>query len=1040
MKDDSFQKEKKAHWQSYELRGTSKEGELQKQEFYTSPDPLISRIKKGDFDRKTFLKFMGASVVMTTVGCIPKPAEKIIPYVSLTFKNEKDEVEQYDFVKHGHSYHYASVCGGCSVGCGVVVKARDGRPLKLEGNENHPLSKGALCASGQASIFDLYDADRAKEPQQIVEGSPKASDWFVLDKDVKEKLQANKGKTVIVTKPLSSPSEKELINEFLKATGGGKHLEIAFGSSDDSLSLAQEKSYGKALIPNYHFDRAKVILSVDSDFLEDVPFHNAFSKRRDLTAGQKTVNTFIAAETHPTMTGSNADQRIPLKPGDQRKFVLTIAKALSDLGLSGISGTSGIDLEKTTAELGISKEVVQKTAKALLSAKGESLVIASGSQSETDDAVDLQIAVNMLNSALGNDGKTVDAGNPRKEGRADYQSNIVSLEKALKERTVGVLVLYGFNPVYEAPNGLEWKKLLHEAAQVVTVSDRVDETALASNWLAPLSHFLESWGDSEAVSGVLSIQQPTIRPIFSSRSFSDSLIAWAGGTLAGAKSYYDYLKSKYSKKTNWEDLLRTGVLVQGNPFSEKGARGFKGSIAPLKSSPTGLRLSLYTNTGIGNGERANNSQLQELPDPVSKVTWDNYVAISPQYSRSSGIKLNDVVTIKVGNESFDLPALVQPGLHPEAVGIALGYGRTSVGGIGNGVGKNANVLAALVNGRFVYSGLPISIVPTGKKYKLATTQDHHMMSPGLMMGLNWKERPLILSAKIQEYAKNPGAGIPEPEIPKILVDGKLQRAQGANAPADQPGSQFQYPGYKWGMAVDLTQCTGCGACVVACNIENNVPMVGRDEVRMGREMHWLRIDRYYIGDPEKPESLEIAHQPVMCQHCDNAPCETVCPVAATIHSSEGTNDMVYNRCVGTRYCSNNCPYKVRRFNWLEHWNEHNLLGEGTYTFRATPPRNLGLNPDVTVRSRGVMEKCNFCASRVAEKKIQAKNEGRTLKDGEVVSACQQTCSSDAIVFGNVNDPESKVAKLLKDPRSYKLLEYLNIGPAVSYLTRVRNEV
>ncbi len=1040
MKDDNFQKEKKAHWQSYELRGTSREGQLQKQEFYTSPDPLIAKIKKGDFDRKSFLKFMGASVVMTTVGCIPKPAEKIIPYVNLTFKNENDDVEQYDFVKHGHSYHYASVCGGCSVGCGVVVKARDGRPLKLEGNPSHPLSEGALCASGQASIFDLYDSDRAKEPQQIIDGVPKSSDWFVLDKDVKEKLQANKGKTVIVTKPLTSPSSAEMISEFLKSVGGGRHLEIAFGTSDDAVSIAQEKSYGKAVLPNYHFDKAKVILSIDSDFLTNVTYHSDFSKRRNLTEKSAVVNTFIAAETHPSMTGSNADQRVPLRPGDQRKFALVIAKALSDLGVGGSTGVASIDIDKAISELGISKDVVLRTAKALASAKGESLVIAGGSSSETADAIDLQIAVNMINSMLGNDGKTIDATNARRQGRSDYAANIATLSKSLKDRNVGVLIVYGVNFVYEAPNGDEWKKLLHEAANVITVSDRVDETTLASNWLAPVSHFLEAWGDSEAVAGITSIQQPTIRPLFSSRAFEDSLIAWAGGSLLGAKAYYDYLKSKYSKKTNWEDLLRKGVLVSGNPKSEKSARGFKGTIAPLSAAKSGLSLSLYTNVGVGNGERANNSQLQELPDPVSKVTWDNYVAISPQYSRSAGIKLNDVVTVTVGKVSFDLPALVQPGLHAEAVGIALGYGRTSVGGVGNGVGKNANLLATIVEDRIVYSGLPVTLTPTGKKYKLATTQDHHMMTPGVMMGKEWKERPLIISAKLQEYTKNPSANIPEPEIPKILIDGKLTRAQGANAPSDQPGSQFSYPGYKWGMAVDLTQCSGCGACVVACNIENNVPMVGRDEVRMGREMHWMRIDRYYIGDPEKPESLEIAHQPLMCQHCDNAPCETVCPVAATIHSSEGTNDMVYNRCVGTRYCSNNCPYKVRRFNWLEHWNEHNLLGEGTYTSKATPPRNLGLNPDVTVRSRGVMEKCNFCASRVAERKIQAKNEGRTLKDGEVVSACQQTCPSNAIVFGNVNDPESKVTKLLKDPRSYKLLEYLNIGPAVSYLTRVRNNV
>lgn len=1041
MKDESFQKEKKSHWMSYELRGTHREKELQKQEFYTSPDPLIQKIKAGDFDRKTFLKFMGASVVMTSVGCVQKPPEKIVPYVNISsISHEGAPTEQYDFVKHGHSYHYASVCGGCSAGCGVLVKARDGRPLKLEGNPNHPISQGALCASGQASLFDLYDSDRAPEPMQIVQGKPKSSDWVVLDKDVREKIKSNAGKTVIVTKPLNSPTSKDLIAEFLKSIGGGKHLEVGFYGSESSIAKANEISFGKALVPNYHFDKARVILSIDCDFmgnfLSPVEFQRDFAKRRDLTQGNKAMNQFFAAETHPTMTGTSADQRIPLKPGDQRKFALVVARALSDLGVGGAQGVSGINLEAAIAELGISKDLVQKVAKSLADARGASLVVAGGASAETADAIDLQIAVNMLNSMLGNDGKTIDPVNVRKEGKIDYSENLSQLSQDLKSQNVGVLFLYGVNVAYSDPLG-EWGKLLHQAALVVTVSDRLDETAMVSNWLAPLSHSLEAWGDSEPVQGIVAIQQPTVRPLFATRSFEDSLISWAGGELAGSKNFYEILKSKYSKKTNWEDLLRKGVLGQANK-SDKGGRSFRGNVAPLASTPSNLTVSLYTSTALGDGERANNSQLQELPDPVSKVTWDNYVAISPQYSRSSGLKLNDVAKVTVGYKSLDLPVLVQPGLHPEAVGIALGYGRTAVGGIGNGVGQNAALLAQGESPNSVYSGFSVKLESTGRKYKLATTQDHHMMSPGVLMGTAWKERPLIISAKLQDYSQNGKAGIPEPEIPKILINGKLERSKGANPPSDVPGSEFQYPGYKWGMAVDLTQCTGCGACVVACNIENNVPMVGRDEVRMGREMHWMRIDRYYIGDPEKPESLEIAHQPLMCQHCDNAPCETVCPVAATVHGSEGTNDMVYNRCVGTRYCSNNCPYKVRRFNWLEHWNEHDLLGGEHYTFKAQPPRNLGLNPEVSVRARGVMEKCNFCASRVAETKIKAKNEGRKIKDGEVLSACQETCPSGAIVFGNVNDPESKVAKLLKDERSYKLLEYLNIGPAVSYLSRIRN--
>jgi molybdopterin-containing oxidoreductase family iron-sulfur binding subunit len=416
--------------------------------------------------------------------------------------------------------------------------------------------------------------------------------------------------------------------------------------------------------------------------------------------------------------------------------------------------------------------------------------------------------------------------------------------------------------------------------------------------------------------------------------------------------------------------------------------------------------------------------LQELPDPISKVTWDNYLAISPAAAKELDLATNDMALITVNGKSVELPTYVQPGLHKDAIAIALGYGRTGAGSIGNGVGKSVIHMLQLGENGLVTSGFSAKVEKLGKKYKLATTQTHNMMSPEFIAGTKWDERPLILSAKIQEYKENPKSGIPEPEIPKILKDGKLVLSSGVN-----PG--FEYTGYRWGMAVDLTQCTGCGACVTACSIENNVPAVGRDEVRVGREMHWMRIDRYFIGDPDKPESLEIAHQPVMCQHCENAPCETVCPVAATVHGSEGTNDMVYNRCVGTRYCSNNCPYKVRRFNWMEHW---------TGTEKAKAPRNLGLNPEVTVRARGVMEKCNFCASRVAEKKIKAKNQGRKLVDGEVKSACQETCPSDAIVFGDINNPESKVSKLIKDPRSYKILEYLNVGPSVSYLSRIRSTI
>ncbi|WP_004471755.1 TAT-variant-translocated molybdopterin oxidoreductase [Leptospira santarosai] len=1021
MDQKNFQKEKKAHWQSYDLRDKDEEvKEMQKAEFFTSPDPLIARIESGEFDRKSFLKLMGAGVAMTSLNCIRKPVEKIVPYVDLS---KTDENAQYDFVKHGHSYYYASVFAGT----GILVKARDGRPLKLEGNPDHPVSQGALGAAGQAAIFDLYDPDRSQNPAIINGGIPVKSDWTTVDAKVKAALAANKGKTVVVTKPLDSPSTKSIIGDFLRNVGGGKHYEISLTSAEEVVSKGQAASYGKALIPNYHFDLANVILSIDCDFmgnwLSPEEHQKDFSKRRNLRNGAKDVNFYVAAESIPTMSGSNADLRLPIRPGDQTKLALAIAAALGELGANTKDALGGETVASLASSLGVSEESIRKTAKALWSNKGKSLVVAGSLAASTKDAVELQVLVNLLNSVLENDGKTIDHANPKKEGLADYSNNLNSLASELKQTKVGVLFVNDVNLVYQA--GEEWKNLLHQAALVVALTDRADETALASNVLATTTHFLESWGDAEVTKGIFSIQQPAIRPLFHSRSFEDSLIAFAGGSLGGESSFYEYVKNvwikKLGSKQRWEDLLRAGTTLKASERKKVAgsSRNFnRSALKRIESAPAGLKLALYETSSIGDGRAANNAQLQELPDPVTKVTWDNYILISPALAKEKKISSNDVLVLKTATRTIELPAQIQPGMHKEAIGIAVGYGRTAVGAVGNGVGKNAYVLSE----KGVYSGITItSLEKTGKTYKLACTQHHHMLSPGF----SYPDRPLVQSTTIEEYRKDPASGKAPSEIPKILKDGKLVSATGANP-------VYAYPGYKWGMSIDLSSCTGCGSCVIACQVENNIPAVGRDEVRVGREMHWLRIDRYYIGDPDRPETLQVAHQPMLCQHCDNAPCETVCPVLATVHSSEGINDMVYNRCVGTRYCSNNCPYKVRRFNWMQHWYNG---AEG-----SKAPRYLGLNPEVAVRGRGVMEKCNFCSHRIAEAKIAAKNEGRVLKDGEVKTACQQSCAADAISFGNTNDKDAEVAKLSSGPRSYRVLEYLNVGPQVAYLTRVRSSI
>jgi Fe-S-cluster-containing dehydrogenase component/anaerobic selenocysteine-containing dehydrogenase len=1018
----NFQEEKKSHWQSYESKDRKDLRDIQRQEFFTSPDPVIQRIKTGQYDRRSFLKLMGASTAMLTVNCLPQNPEKIVPYVN-----------KPEFMVPGLSNYYASSCGGCSAGCGILVKTKDGRPLKLEGNPSHPLNKGSICAQGQASILNLYDPDRAQDPLKISNGNGEKISWKDLDDAVKKALAENSGKTIVFSNPINSPGTKKIISEFLSKVGGGKHLEFDSTSPEEAIYLANEISYGKGIVPNYRFDKAKVILSLDADFLgtwiSPIEYSKQFNSRRTLKGSDSSYNQLIMVDTMLSVTSSVADMRIPVRSDDLKRVGLAIAKAISNLGGSSFGQLESINVEAICKEIDVSVEKINSIAKLLWASKGESLVVGGGTASATKDAVDLQVIVNLINSQLDNDGKTVDSVAIR-SNNAEFSKNLSTLISELDSGNVGVLFLYGVNPSYELPENSSLEKSISKAKLVVSLNDRLDETSKNANYLAPSNHFLESWGDRESVSGVVSIQQPTIKPIFATRSFEDSLINWAGGELSGSKSYYEYLKSTYSKITNWVDFLRGGVYGKADLISNRGARGFKGTIGPISQRANGLVLSLYTTVAMGDGSHANNPVLQELPDPITKVTWDNFIAIAPITAENRGIKSNDVLKVKVPStgQELVLPAQVQPGMQKDVIAIALGYGRKAAGKVGNNVGKNAVNLAIFEGGKIQFSGMPVELEKVGKTYKLATTQEHHMMNPGSPLGTKWSDRPLIQHTNLVDYIKNPESGKAPPEFPMITDKTKSDKP----FPSRGFNPEYEYKGYRWGMSIDLTSCTGCSACVVACHIENNIPVVGRDEVRVGREMHWIRIDRYYMGDMSKPENIEIGHQPVMCQHCENAPCETVCPVAATVHGSEGTNDMVYNRCVGTRYCSNNCPYKVRRYNWMEHWRDGKDM--------ARSPRQLAFNPEVTVRSRGVMEKCTFCASRVAEKKIKAKNEGRQLKDGELKSACQETCPTDAISFGNINDKNSDVTMKSNDPRSYRILDFLNVKPQVAYLTRVRNYV
>jgi len=600
-------------------------------------------------------------------------------------------------------------------------------------------------------------------------------------------------------------------------------------------------------------------------------------------------------------------------------------------------------------------------------------------------------------------------------------SEVAKLISEMSSGAVDALIVYRSNPIYSLPAAAGFKQALEKVPLVISISDREDETSLLSDFVLPDHHFLENWGDAMPKKGVVSIQQPTLAPIHSSRSYQDSLIALtkaAGlkpkGMLASASatSWYDYLRANWKENVlkggsfdvSWENVLRDGV-VKNSGSGSSSSRSFRASalasVPSFSKAGDGLVFASYEKIGMGDGLRANNPWLQELPDAITTATWDNYAAISPALAKKLALKSDDVIEISGVSGKIALPVYVQPGLHSSVVAVAVGYGRTAAGKVGNEVGRDVKGFATVVGNRLAFSGATVEIAKTGRRYQVATTQWHNAT----------EDRPIVNDLTLAQFKANPKEA--------NHTDPHLRMGE---VPSIWP--KFEYKGNRWGMAIDLTACTGCSACVIACQSENNIPIVGRDNVRKSREMHWIRIDRYYSGSPENPD---VVFQPMLCQHCENAPCETVCPVLATVHDNEGLNSQIYNRCVGTRYCQNNCPYKVRRFNFFDHWKAY----EGSM--------NLAWNPDVTVRTRGIMEKCTFCTQRIRDVKDKAKDEGRKVKDGELKTACQQTCPTDAITFGNMNVSEHKVTPWKNDDRAFQVIEILKTVPAISYLSKVRNK-
>lgn len=971
-------------------------------EFTSSP--IREGYEKDGLERRDFMKIMGASALMASLaGCTRRPIQKIVPYVT----NPEEIIP-------GMPNYYASV--DPQTGYGIILKTREGRPIKVDGNTDHPMNRGSLHAREQAMIHDLYDPDRLRAPK--IGGSDVS--WADFDAAVKKELAAAKGATWLLTGTVLSPTLKRVIE-----AGDYKHVMIDSIPMDDVLD-AQAQSFGKRVFPRFRFDRADCVVSIGADFLGNwgstVEYSKQFSERRRLNSKKDTMSKLVVFESAYSVTGQTADQRVAIHPADKLSIALALAYEVNHAMGASNSAYGDFSASSVAKKTGVSAEAIVGAAKELVKARGHALVVASGRGAE---GVALQNVVNSINGALSAFGKTVDNSNyPSNQYQGSY-AEFAKLLTAMKNGSVKALIVQGVNPAYLFGDASGVKDALQKVPALIYVGSYQDETAMLAKYVAAESHSFEAWGDANPQRDLYGIQQPTIRPLWQTRSLLEDLVEWssASGGKAVAESAYaavvDTWKTLHSKYAGgrafqdwWDDTLMGGVLdgaakSRRDDFSSASVASapFAAAAAMARSSAaksSDFTLVLEHSIAIGDGSSSNNALLQELPDPVSKNTWGNYFGLAPDTMKKMGLEEGDIVSVDYNGAKISLSSYPQPGLLPNVVVSYLGYGRKFNGRIGNGVGASFASLnaskadqapAAIIGG--------VKVAKAGGSEKIPCTQRHHSL----------EGRDIIFDTTFEEFKENPSAGIEkefEGEPPSIW-------------------SGFEYKGYKWGMAIDLSKCTGCSACVVACSVENNVPAVGKDQVQKGREMQWLRIDRYYSGDTTNPE---VISQPMLCQHCENAPCETVCPVLATTHSDEGINQMTYNRCVGTKYCENNCPYKVRRFNWFNNQGDMNGAQE-----HPIPMRH---NPEVTLRSRGVMEKCTFCIQRIESGKSAAKSAGRRANDDDIRTACQEACPADVIVFGDLNNPESAIAKMAQHPRGFRSLEEVNARPRVTYLTKVRN--
>ncbi|MCE6988785.1 TAT-variant-translocated molybdopterin oxidoreductase [Dyadobacter sp. CY323] len=1009
----------KRYWRGLEeLRNDEKFVKAASSEFGVGPteNQYESLVDGVGTHRRDFLKVLGFGMAAVSLAACETPVKKAIPYVNKP-EGEFPTIANWYASTYSEGGDYAS----------ILVRTREGRPVKIEPNSLSKTSFG-ISARVHASLLGLYDNEKLKGPKK---GEDTKVSWEAVDKDIQSQLSqiAAKGGAIrILSSTILSPSTKAVIADFTTKYPTTTHV-VYDANSSSAILKGNELSFGKAVFPSYDFSKAKVIVGIDADFLgtwiSPDTFSAQFAETRRVSSdkgGKKEMSRHYQFESALSVTGSNADYRTAVKPSQ----IGLIAAALYNKVASKLGGAS-----VPSASIEVSN--LDKAAADLIAAKGQALVV-----SGTNDP-SVQVVINALNSLLGSYGSTINLDKP-----ANFrQGNDVAMNQLVDEikgGKVSALILYGANPVYDHPRGAELAAALPQVSLSVSFNDRADETSSLFKYICPAPHYLESWNDAEPVAGSYSLTQPTISLIFNTRQAQSSLLKWAGLQ----SDYHEYVKAYWRKNVFtsgdfeqfWIKSLHDGVYDTAGAVASSGAT-FSGNLSAAvssiskkyKASSSAIELTLFENVALGNGFAANNPWLQELPEPVTKACWDNHACVSQKTATELGLAQGDVVKVEMKGKSVEVPVIIQPGQANGTVAIAIGFGREKAGKSANGVGKNVYPLAVFSDGFLSFAPGEVTVSKTGETREIAQTQTHNTVM---------NRKSVLQETVLAHFQKDPMAGRFVPKIPT---------SEGTVDATDLSlWNGHKYKNHSWGMVIDLNTCFGCGSCVVSCQAENNIPVVGRQEIINSREMHWLRIDRYYSSDADAEdlrgleiasENPEVTFQPMLCQHCNNAPCETVCPVLATTHSSEGLNQMAYNRCVGTRYCANNCPYKVRRFNWFKYFDNDNF----DYNFNNDLGKMV-INPDVTVRSRGVIEKCSMCVHRIQDAKLTAKKERRRIVDGEVNVACASSCPTNAITFGDMNDPESRISKLLeveREGRAFHMLEEINVRPQVSYLTKIRNK-